>query len=142
MKGVFAPAGSHIPGTNLDLKKGVIRGVRSNGMLVSMREMGLGDEHDGIIELPADAPVGKPFAQMLGLDDPVIDVKMTPDRADCLGVHGIARDLAAAGRGRLRTATLPPVKGSFDSPILWQRDLPPDQQKRLPLRRRTLFPRA
>src|SRR6185312_11455969 len=132
MKGVFAPAGSHIPGTNLDLKKGVIRGVESNGMLVSMREMGLGDEHDGIIELPADAPVGKPFAQMLGLDDPVIDVKMTPDRADCLGVHGIARDLAAAGRGRLRPPNIAAVKGSFDSPILWKRDLPPDQQKACP----------
>ena len=97
-----------------------------------MREMGLGDEHDGIIELPADAPVGKPFAQMLGLDDPIIDVKMTPDRADCLGVHGIARDLAAAGRGRLRTPNVAAVKGSFDSPILWKRDLPPDQQKACP----------
>ena len=126
MKGVFAPAGSHIPGTNLDLKKGVIRGVESNGMLVSMREMGLSDEHEGIIELPDDAPVGRPFAQLLGLDDPVIDVKMTPDRADCLGVHGIARDLAAAGRGRLRAPNIAAVKGSFDSPILWKRDLPAD----------------
>jgi len=132
MKGVFAPAGSHIPGTNLDLKKGVIRGVESNGMLVSMREMGLSDEHEGIIELPDDAPVGAPFARLLGLDDPVIDVKMTPDRADCLGVHGIARDLAAAGRGQLRAPNVAAVKGSFDSPILWKRDLPPDQQKACP----------
>jgi phenylalanyl-tRNA synthetase beta chain len=126
MKGVFAPVGSHIPGTSLDLKKGVIRGVESNGMLVSMREMGLSDEHEGIIELPDDAPVGAPFANVVGLDDPVIDVKMTPDRADCLGVHGIARDLAAAGLGQLRAPDLAPVKGSFDSPILWKRDLASD----------------
>jgi len=128
MKGVFAPAGSHIPGTGIELKKGVIRGVESNGMLVSMREMGLGEEHDGIIDLPADAPVGTPFAAVLGLDDPVLDVKMTPDRADCLGVHGIARDLAAAGLGRLRAPDLSPVAGSFDSPIRWLRDLPADPE--------------
>jgi phenylalanyl-tRNA synthetase beta chain len=126
MKGVFAPAGSYIPGTKLDLKKGVIRGVESNGMLVSMREMGLSDEHEGIIELAEDAPVGKPFAEILGLNDPVIDVKMTPDRADCLGVQGIARDLAAAGLGRLKAPNIAAVKGSFDSPILWKRDLPSD----------------
>src|SRR5262249_31995056 len=102
MKGGCAPAGSPIPGTALDREKGVIHGVEASGMLVSMREMGLSDEHEGIIELPDDAPVGQPFAQILGLDDPVIDMKMTPDRADCLGVHGIARDLAAAGLGRLR----------------------------------------
>lgn len=70
MKGVFAPVGSHIPGTGLDLKKGVIRGVESNGMLCSEREMGLSDAHDGIIELPEDAPVGESFAKLLGLDDP------------------------------------------------------------------------
>lgn len=132
MKGVFAPAGSHIPGTNIDLKKGVIRGVESNGMLVSMREMGLSDEHEGIIEMADDAPVGASFAQLLGLEDPVLDVKMTPDRADCLGVHGIARDLAAANLGRLRVFDAAPVKGSFDSPILWKRDLPHDQQKACP----------
>jgi phenylalanyl-tRNA synthetase beta chain len=126
MKGVFAPVGSHIPGTGLDLKKGVIRGVESQGMLVSMREMGLGEDHEGIIELPEDAPVGTPFARVLGLDDPVLDVKMTPDRADCLGVHGIARDLAAAGLGQLRAPSFAPVAGTFDSPILWTRDLPQD----------------
>src|SRR5262249_33102089 len=76
MKGVFAPAGSHIPGTNLDLKKGVIRGVESNGMLVSMREMGLRDEHEGIIELPDDAPVGKAFAELRGINDNGVSVTM------------------------------------------------------------------
>src|SRR4029453_14113702 len=127
MKGVFAPAGVHIPGTGIDLKKGVIRGEESNGMLVSMREMGLSDEHEGIIELPADAPVGVPFAGVMGLDDPVIEVAITPDRADCLGVHGIARDLAAAGLGKLIAPDLAPVKGSFDSPIKWRRDFPAGQ---------------
>ena len=102
-------------------------------MLVSMREMGLCDEHDGIIELPDDAPVGAPFARLLGLDDPVIDINVTPDRADCLGVHGIARDLAAAGIGQAaRARSSPPVTGSFDSPIKWQRDLPADQQHACP----------
>lgn len=132
MKGVFAPVGSYIPGTNLDLKKGTIRGVDSNGMLVSMREMGLSDEHEGIIELPDDAPVGASFAQLLGLDDPVIDINVTADRPDCLGVHGVARDLAAAGVGRLRAPDLSPVPGGFDSPIKWLRDLPADQQHLCP----------
>ncbi|WP_119460847.1 phenylalanine--tRNA ligase subunit beta [Rhodospirillaceae bacterium SYSU D60014] len=124
MKGVFAPAGSRIPGTGLDLKKGVIRGVESNGMLCSAREMGLGEDHDGIIELPADALVGQPFAAVMGLDDPVIDIAITPDRADCLGVRGVARDLAAAGVGRLKPAKLDPVPGRFESPIRWHRDFP------------------
>jgi phenylalanyl-tRNA synthetase beta chain len=124
MKGVFAPAGSHIPGTGLDLKKGNIRGVDSNGMLCSAREMGLGQDHDGIIELPADAPVGEPFAKVMGLDDPLFDIAITADRADCLGVRGVARDLAAAGMGKLKPFAAEPVKGSFDSPVRWQRDLP------------------
>jgi len=133
MKGVFAPVGSRIPGTGLDLKAGLIRGVESNGMLCSKREMGLGEEHDGIIELPDDAIVGTPFAQILGLDDPMIDVKVTPDRADCLGVAGIARDLAAAGLGRLTPRDLSPVPGSFESPMLWRRDLPAGLEKACPL---------
>jgi phenylalanyl-tRNA synthetase beta chain len=133
MKGVFAPVGSRIPGTGLELKAGVIRGVESNGMLCSKREMGLGEDHDGIIELPADAPVGAPFARIMGLDDPLIDVKVTPDRADCLGVAGIARDLAAAGLGRLKPRDLSPVTGSFESPIRWHRDLPAGQESACPL---------
>jgi phenylalanyl-tRNA synthetase beta chain len=125
MMGVFAPVGSRIPGTGLDLQKGVIRGVESNGMLCSEREMGLSDEHEGIIDLPADAPLGASFAEYMGLDDPVIDVAITPNRADCLGVRGIARDLAAAGLGRLKPdPRLDAVAGSFESPIKWRRDLP------------------
>jgi phenylalanyl-tRNA synthetase beta chain len=124
MKGVFAPVGSHIPGTGLDLKKGVIRSIESNGMLCSAREMGLSDEHEGIIELPDDAPVGQGFAAFMGLDDPVIDIAITPDRADCLGVRGVARDLAAAGVGKLKPANLDPVAGTFESPLEWRRDLP------------------
>jgi phenylalanyl-tRNA synthetase beta chain len=127
MKGVFAPVGSHIPGTGLDLERGMIRGIESNGMLVSEREMGLSDEHAGIIELPEDIPVGQPFAQILGLGDPVLDVAVTPNRADCLGVRGIARDLAAAGRGGLKEdARMTPVRGSFTSPLRWHIELPAD----------------
>ena len=121
MKGVFAPVGSFIPGTKLDLKKGVIRGVESNGMLCSMREMGLGQDHDGIIDLSADAPLGQSFAKYMGFDDPVFEIKLTPDRADCLGIHGIARDLAAAGLGTLKPFELAKVEGTFDSPLQWQR---------------------
>ena len=133
MKGVFAPVGSHIPGTALDLKKGVIRGVESMGMLCSAREMGLSDEHEGIIELPEDATVGESFAKLMGLDDPVIDIAITPDRADCLGVRGVARDLAAAGVGTLKPAKLDPVAGTFDSPVKWRRDLPEADSHACPL---------
>ena len=117
MKGVFAPAGTHIPGTDTTLKPGVIRGVESNGMLCSEREMGLSDEHTGIIDLPGDAPVGAPFAAVMGLDDPLIDIALTPDRGDCAGVRGIARDLAAAGAGTLRPLPAEPVPGRYKSPI-------------------------
>src|SRR5688572_10743671 len=99
MIGVFAPAGTYIPGTGIELKAGTIRGEASNGMLVSEREMEISDEHDGIIDLPTDAPVGKSYAAWAGLDDPVFDVGVTPNRPDALGVHGIARDLAAKGLG-------------------------------------------
>jgi phenylalanyl-tRNA synthetase beta chain len=117
MMGVFARPGTHIPGTGLDLKVGAIRGVESRGMLVSAREMGISDDHQGIIELPADAPLGKPFAAIAGLDDPVLDVAVTPNRADCLGVHGIARDLAAAQLGKLKDDTIKPIKGEFPCPV-------------------------
>jgi phenylalanyl-tRNA synthetase beta chain len=117
MKGVFAPAGSTIPGTGVKLKATKIRGVSSNGMLCSEREMGLSDEHEGIIDLPEEAPVGYPFAAFMGLDDPLFDIAITPNRADCLGVYGIARDLAAAGMGRLKEPDLTPVAGAFESPL-------------------------
>lgn len=116
MKGVFAPSGTHVPGTGLDLKPTEIRGVKSNGMLCSERELELSDEHDGIIELPGDAPVGKSYAEYAGLNDPVIEIAITPNRQDCLGVAGIARDLAAAGLGKVITPEPKPVKGGFKSP--------------------------
>jgi len=128
MKGVFAPAGVTIPGSGILLKASKIRGVDSNGMLCSEREMGLSEEHEGIIELPDDATVGEPFARWMGLDDPVIDVSVTPNRQDCLGVIGIARDLAAAGLGRLKPFRPAPVPGSYDSPIGVSLDLPEDRR--------------
>lgn len=128
MKGVFAPVGSTVPGIDLTLKAATIRGVASNGMLCSEREMGLSDEHNGIIDLPADAPLGAPFASVIGLDDPVIEIKLTPNRGDCLGVRGIARDLAAAGIGKLKPLTVVAIPGKFDSHIKVTRDLPADAQ--------------
>lgn len=120
MKGVFAPSGSYIPGTDHHLKAGEIRGEASNGMLCSERELGMSDDHDGIIDLPEDAPIGESFARYQGLDDPVIEIGITPDRADCLGVRGIARDLAAAGLGALKPLLTDPIDGSYESPLSWQ----------------------
>src|SRR5215467_3276816 len=117
MKGVFASAGTVIPRTGALLKETVIRGVASRGMLCSAYELGLGEDHEGIIELPQDAPVGAPYADLVGLGDTVLDIKVTPNRADCLGVRGIARDLAAAGLGRLKPLDSSPVTARFRSPI-------------------------
>src|SRR5215204_649643 len=102
MKGVFAPPGAFIPGKNITLGVGTIRGVESRGMLVSEAELQVSDDHEGIIDLPADAPVGQSYAQWAGLTDPVIEINLTPNRPDCTGVHGFARDLAAADMGKLR----------------------------------------
>ena len=102
MLGVFGPAGAVVPANGILLKVAAIRGVESNGMMCSIAELELGDDHDGIIELPDDAPVGVVYADWAGLDDPVIDVSITPNRQDCMGVRGIARDLAAAGLGTLK----------------------------------------
>ncbi len=126
MKGVFAPSGSHIPGTGIDLKPSKIRGEDSNGMLLSERELGLSDDHDGIVDLPDDAPLGGSYAEWAGLDDPVIEIAITPNRADCLGVRGIARDLAAAGLGTLKPDPVAATDGGFDSPVAWQLDFPAD----------------
>src|SRR5471030_2852863 len=119
MKGIFAPTGSYIPGTDMTLKASKIRGEESNGMLCSIRELELGDDHSGIIDLPADTKTGIAAAEALGLDDPVIEIKVTPNRGDCLGVHGIARDLAASGLGTLKPIKAERVKGTFASPIKW-----------------------
>src|SRR6478609_2385264 len=109
--GAFAAPGTHIPGTDITLSVGKIRGVESRGMMCSERELELSDAHDGIIELPADAPVGEPYAHWAKLDDPVIEINLTPNHPDATGVHGIARDLAASGLGRLKTAPVEPVAG-------------------------------
>ncbi|MFY9772531.1 MAG: phenylalanine--tRNA ligase subunit beta [Xanthobacteraceae bacterium] len=117
MKGVFAPPGAFIPGKNLTLGVGKIRDVESRGMLVSEFELQISDEHEGIIELPDDAPVGAPYAKYAGLDDPMIEINLTPNRGDATGVHGIARDLAAAGIGKLKDAPIKTVKGQFPCPV-------------------------
>ena len=117
MKGVFAPAGTIIPRTGALLRETMIRGVASRGMLCSAFELDLGEDHEGIIELAPDAPVGAPYANYAGLGDIVLDIKVTPNRADCLGVRGFARDLAASGLGRLKPLDTAPLPGSFRSPI-------------------------
>ena len=124
MKAVFAPPGSHIPGSGITLKVGEIRGVVSAGMLLSLREMGLGDSHDGILELPGDAPVGMAYPTYAGLSDPVIEIAVTPNRGDALSIRGVARDLAASGLGTLRPWAPAPVPASFDSPVRWTIDTP------------------
>jgi phenylalanyl-tRNA synthetase beta chain len=122
MKSVFSPVGTYIPGKAMTLAKGVIRGVESNGMLCSAAELELSDDHEGIIELPDEAPVGVAYARWAGLDDPVIDVAVTPNRPDATGVAGIARDLAAAGLGTLKTSTPKHIEGAFDCPTGVQLD--------------------
>ena len=119
LKVVFAPPGSVIPGSGVTLKVGEIRGVVSAGMLLSRREMGLGEDHDGIVELPEDAPIGTSYPDYAGLDDPVIDISVTPNRGDALSVRGVARDLAAAGLGHLKPWAPLPVTGRFTSPVRW-----------------------
>ncbi|NBX66628.1 MAG: phenylalanine--tRNA ligase subunit beta [Proteobacteria bacterium] len=124
MTGVFAPEGSYIPGLDTVLKKGVIRGVESCGMMVSEREMKLSDEHTGIIDLPDAVKAGQPMAPLFGLDDPVIEINLTPNRADCAGVRGIARDLAAKGLGTLKPLDVAPVAAAFETPIKVSIDCP------------------
>ncbi|MDE8349944.1 MAG: phenylalanine--tRNA ligase subunit beta [Acidocella sp.] len=124
MKAVFAPAGAFIPGSGITLKVGEIRGVKSEGMLVSFRELSLGDDHEGIIELPADAPVGTPYVVWAGMDDPLIDISVTPNRGDALAVRGVARDLAAAGLGVLKNFTPAVITASGASSIVWNNEFP------------------
>ncbi|MCC5986065.1 MAG: phenylalanine--tRNA ligase subunit beta [Pararhodobacter sp.] len=132
MVGVFAPVGTHIPGTGMDLKPGVIRGQQSNGMMCSERELEISDDHQGIIELPGDAPLGARYIDYAGLNDPMIYIKVTPNRPDALGVRGVARDLAARGLGRLKPLEIEPVAGRFDSKLKVQID-PELKEKGCPL---------
>jgi phenylalanyl-tRNA synthetase beta chain len=117
LKTVFAAPGTYIPGKDMTLSVGSIRGVESRGMMCSAAELQLSEDHDGIIELAEDAPVGAAYVDYAGLGDPVIDIAITPNRADCTGVRGVARDLAAAGLGQLKPDPVKPVKGAGASPI-------------------------
>jgi phenylalanyl-tRNA synthetase beta chain len=126
MRAVFAPLGSYIPGLDfsLDKKPRKIRGIESHGMMCSAKELELGEDHDGIIDLDGDWPVGTPAVVALGQDDPVIDFEVTPNRPDWLGVRGIARDLAATGIGTLKPHDIPAIEGSFDCPVKVELDWP------------------
>lgn len=122
--GAFAAPGTYVPGIDVTLSVGKIRGVESHGMMCSERELELSDEHNGIIELPEDAPVGTPFATYAKLDDPLIEINLTPNRPDATGVYGIARDLAASGLGTLKTAQVEPVAGKGECPVMLTIDSP------------------
>ncbi len=117
MKSVFSPPGTYIPGKKITLGKGVIRGVESNGMLCSAAELELSNDHDGIIDLPADAPVGARYADWAQLGEAVIEINLTPNRPDATGIRGIARDLAAAGLGTLKPDPLQRSLGRFPCPV-------------------------
>lgn len=114
---VFSPPGTYIPGKDITLGVGTIRGVESRGMLCSAAELQISTDHDGIMELPADAPVGAGYAEWAALGDPVIEINLTPNRQDCTGVHGIARDLAAADMGKFKDPSIKPIKGEFPCPV-------------------------
>ena len=121
MMGVFAPINTFIPGTGINLKKSEIRGIESCGMLLSEKELGLSEEHEGIIEITGNHKIGDPISKIYGFDDPVIEINITPNRSDCLSVRGVARDLAAAGLGTLKAIQIKKNKGSFVSDIKWLR---------------------
>jgi phenylalanyl-tRNA synthetase beta chain len=114
---VFSGPGTFIPGKNITLGVGTIRGVESRGMLCSAAELQISEDHDGIMELPADAPIGAGYAAWAGLGDPVLEINLTPNRQDCAGVHGIARDLSAADMGKLKDPAIKPIKGEFPCPV-------------------------
>lgn len=115
--GVFAPPGAYVPGIDVTLAVGKIRGVESRGMMLSERELDLSDEHDGIIDLITQSEPGTSYASFAELDDPVIEIGLTPNRPDCTGVYGIARDLAAAGVGKLKDGTVPAISGDGPCPV-------------------------
>jgi phenylalanyl-tRNA synthetase beta chain len=114
---VFSAPGTYIPGKNITLGVGTIRGVESRGMLCSAAELQISEDHDGIMELPTDAPIGAAYAEWAGLGDPVFEINLTPNRPDCTGVHGIARDLSAADMGKFRDPAIRPIKGEFPCPV-------------------------
>ena len=114
---VFSPPGTFIPGKNITLGVGTIRGVESRGMLCSAAELEISEDHDGIMELPADAPIGAPYAQWAGLGDPVLEINLTPNRQDCTGVHRLARDLSAADMGKFKDPGIKQIKGQFPCPV-------------------------
>ncbi|MFB2553322.1 phenylalanine--tRNA ligase subunit beta [Ensifer soli] len=115
--GAFAAPGAYVPGIDVTLAVGTIRGVESRGMMCSEKELQMSDNHDGIIDLPADAPVGESFAAYAGLDDPVIEINLTPNRPDCTSIHGIARDLAASGLGTLKVPPAPVFAEEGETPV-------------------------
>jgi len=117
LKTVLARPGTFIPGKDFTIGLGNIRGMESQGMMCSAGELGLPDAIDGIIELPDDAPVGATYVDWAKLGDPVIEINLTPNRQDCTGVAGIARDLAAADMGTFKNPAIKPVKGEFPCPV-------------------------
>jgi phenylalanyl-tRNA synthetase beta chain len=135
MVAVFAPIGSYIPGKGITLEAKPVRGVVSAGMLLSEDELEISDDHEGIIELDAALAdkVGERYADVMGLSDPVLDVKLTPNRPDCTGVRGIARDLAAAGMGKLKPERkIAGVEGDYACPIDIRLDFPRDARDACP----------
>ncbi|MBF0307430.1 MAG: phenylalanine--tRNA ligase subunit beta, partial [Alphaproteobacteria bacterium] len=132
IKVILARPGARIPANGEVLKKGKIRGVESQGMLCSWRELGLGEDHDGIAELDPAATVGGKLVEAMAFD-PVFDVSITPNRADCLGVRGIARDLAASGMGTLKPLKAQPVVARLASPITVSLDFPHEAADACPL---------
>ena len=136
MLGVFAPLGTYIPGSKITLEKKPVRGVVSNGMMCSAAELELSEDSDGILDLPKDwaGQVGERYIDVAGLNDPVFDVKLTPNRPDCTGVRGIARDLAAAGMGTLKAESkLGPVEGKFDCPVDIKLEFTPETANACPI---------
>ncbi|MAU20068.1 MAG: phenylalanine--tRNA ligase subunit beta [Martelella sp.] len=115
--GALALPGTYVPGIDVTLSVGKIRGVESHGMMCSEKELDMSDNHDGIIDLPDDAPIGASFAEYAGLDDPVIEINLTPNRPDCTSIFGIARDLAASGLGTLKARPAPSFKTEGETPV-------------------------
>jgi len=124
MKAILAPEGSYVPGLDMTMKKTKIRDVESNGMMASEREMNLGDDQNGIIDLPVDTPIGTPLADIYGLNDPIIEINVTPNRPDCAGIRGIARDLAAVGLGTLKPLSSAKIPAKFDTPVAIKLETP------------------